>query len=40
MNTTQILNKEYLLDALDKQKKNKMDDYCNTVFHTVMDWDM
>lgn len=40
MNTTQILNKEYLLDELDKQKNNKMDDYCNTVFHTVMDWDM
>ena len=40
INSTQILNKEYLTDEYVDESNNKMGDYCDTAFRTVMLWDV
>lgn len=40
INSTQILNKEYLTDENTNETNSKIEDYCDTAFQTVMLWDV
>ena len=40
INSTEILNKEYLMDDNANETNRKLDDYCDIAFHMVMLWDV